>query len=229
MTYKTLNFGVNIRKLLHRYRWHCIVLGMVLLAGFIPYLSSLYVQLITTRWRYETTQQVPLEPVAIVFGAGVWADGTPTPMLADRISAAAELYRLGRVQKLLMTGDNSTTYYDEVTAMKRYAIDLGVPDAAITLDYAGFSTYESCYRARDIFGIKKAVLVTQRFHLPRAVYTCRQLGVDAVGLATPDWEIYGHKRIYYYTLREMLASVKALLEVHVLRPLPTFLGPFEGM
>ncbi len=202
---------------------------MVLLAGFIPYLSSLYVQLITTRWRYETTQQVPLEPVAIVFGAGVWADGTPTPMLADRISAAAELYRLGRVQKLLMTGDNSTTYYDEVTAMKRYAIDLGVPDAAITLDYAGFSTYESCYRARDIFGIKKAVLVTQRFHLPRAVYTCRQLGVDAVGLATPDWEIYGHKRIYYYTLREMLASVKALLEVHVLRPLPTFLGPFEGM
>ncbi len=202
---------------------------MVLLAGVIPYLSSLYVQLTTARWRYETAQRVPSEPVAIVFGAGVWADGTPTPMLADRIAAAAELYRLGRVQKLLMTGDNSTTYYDEVTTMKRYAIGLGVPDAAITLDYAGFSTYESCYRARDIFGIKKAVLVTQRFHLPRAVYTCRQLGVDAVGLATPDWEVYGHKRIYYYTLREMLASVKALLEVHVLRPLPTFLGPFEGM
>jgi vancomycin permeability regulator SanA len=225
-----VNIVINIVKLLkQRRRLPLILLGILVLTTIIPWVASFYVRRMTVRWRYEVVQQVPIERVAIVFGAGVWADGTPTPMLADRITAAVELYRLGRVQKILMTGDNSTIYYDEVTTMKRYAIDLGVPDTAITLDYAGFSTYESCYRARDIFGIKKAVLVTQRFHLPRAVYTCRQLGVDAVGLATPDWETYGRDLIQYYNLREMLAAVKALMELHVLHPVPTFLGPFEGI
>lgn len=213
----------------YRYSLHLMAVAVLLLISLLPVMAAIYVRQVTAQWRYESPQQVPNQRVAIVFGAGVWADGTPTPMLADRIQAAVTLYRLGRVQKLLMTGDNSTIYYDEVTTMKRYAMDLGVPEQDITLDYAGFSTYESCYRAREIFGIRAAVLVTQRFHLPRAVYTCRQMGIAAIGLATPDWEVYGHKLMRYYNTRELLAVIKALIEVHLVRPLPTFLGPFEGI
>lgn len=150
-------------------------------------------------------------------------------MLADRVRAAAELYALGKVQKVLMTGDNSRADYDEVNVMKRYAVEQGIAADDITLDYAGFSTYESCYRARAIFGVQQAVLVTQRFHLPRAVYTCRQLGVEAVGLGTPDWGSYHDTLLLRYGTREALATLKALWQLHVTRPPPTFLGPFEGM
>ena len=113
--------------------------------------------------------------------------------------------------------------------MRQYAVSRGVPEADIALDYAGFSTYESCYRARRIFGVDEAVLVTQRFHLSRAVYTCRHIGINAVGLGTPDWGSYRAALLLRYSLRETLATLKALWDVHVLRPFPTFLGPFEGI
>jgi vancomycin permeability regulator SanA len=113
--------------------------------------------------------------------------------------------------------------------MQRYAQELGIPAEHITLDYAGFSTYESCYRARAIFGVEQAVLVTQRFHMPRALYTCRQLGIDAVGLGTPDWKSYHGVLILRYTVREVLATLNAVWQVHITRPLPTYLGPFEGI
>jgi vancomycin permeability regulator SanA len=145
------------------------------------------------------------------------------------VDAAIALYRSGRVQKLLMSGDNSRPDYDEVTAMRRYAIDRGVSASDITLDYAGFRTYDSCYRARAIFGVEQAVLVTQHYHLPRAVYTCRALGVDALGFGTPDWQSYPAPLIARYTLREAAATTVALWQVHITRPLPTFLGPFEGV
>ncbi|MDM9382773.1 ElyC/SanA/YdcF family protein [Chlorogloeopsis sp. ULAP01] len=190
---------------------------------------NFYVKTVTSNHRYTNPTEVPTQRVAIVLGAGVYPDGTPSPMLSDRITAAVELYKLGRVQKLLMTGDNSSDDYDEVTVMQRYAVERGVPIEDITLDHAGFSTYESCYRAKEIFGIEQAVLVTQKFHLPRAVYTCRQLGVDAIALGTPDWESYRPQTIMYYNLREMISTLKALWEVHITRPLPTFLGPFEGI
>jgi vancomycin permeability regulator SanA len=188
-----------------------------------------YVWVATNNNRYGDPSRVPDERVAIVFGAGVLPDGSLSPMLADRVEAAVNLYRSGQVQKLLMTGDNSSPDYDEVSAMKRYAIGRQVPAADITLDYAGFSTYESCYRARAIFGVAQAVLVTQRYHLPRAVYTCRALGVDAVGLGTPDWGTYTDGLMAEYSAREALSTLKALWQVHVLRPPPTFLGPFEGI
>lgn len=188
-----------------------------------------FVALRTSPYRYTDVGAVPVEQVAIVFGAGVRPNGRLTPMLADRVSAAIELYQRDRVQKLLMTGDNSSISYDEVTAMKQFAVGRGVPAADITLDYAGFSTYESCFRARAIFGVERAVLVTQRFHLARAVYTCRALGVMAIGLGTPDWGVYRETLLAQYTLREALATLKALWQLHITRPLPTFLGPFEGI
>jgi vancomycin permeability regulator SanA len=189
----------------------------------IPIMTTGYINLVTYSDRYRSSAQVPKEDVAIVFGAGLSADGTPSPMLADRVESAVELYQNGRIHKLLMTGDNSTISYNEVMAMKQYAHNLGVPTQDITLDYAGFSTYESCYRAHKIFDVHRAVVITQRYHLPRAVYTCRQLGVKAVGLGTPDREIYGLRGMIPYLLREMLANTKALWEIHITRPRPTFL------
>ena len=112
--------------------------------------------------------------------------------------------------------------------MRRAAIAGGVPAGAITLDYAGFSTYESCYRARAIFGVTAAVLVTQRYHVPRAVYTYQALGLHATGLGTPDWGAYP-TLMPGYAARELLAISKSLWEVHISRPLPTFLGPFVGL
>jgi vancomycin permeability regulator SanA len=199
---------------------------LALLLGLGP---AAFVVVTTRDYRYDDPTAIPPVEVGIVFGAGLRPDGQPAPMLADRVRAAARLYQLGRVRKILMTGDNSRIEYDEVSAMRRYAIELGVPPADITLDYAGFSTYESCYRARTIFGVTQAVLVTQRYHLPRAVYTCRDLGVEAFGLGTPDWGAYGAGLMLPYTTREALASAKALWQVHIVRPPPTFLGPFEGI
>ncbi|NJM07952.1 DUF218 domain-containing protein [Candidatus Gracilibacteria bacterium] len=189
-----------------------------------------YVWFVTSGQRYAAREQEPpTAPVALVFGAGVRADGRLSRILADRVDAAIALYRSGRVQKLLMSGDNSRPEYDEVTAMRRYAVERGVPPGDITLDYAGFRTYDSCYRARTIFGVDRAVLVTQQYHLPRAVYTCRALGVDALGVGTPDWQSYPTALIARYSLREAVATVVALWQVHITRPLPTFLGPFEGI
>jgi vancomycin permeability regulator SanA len=148
-------------------------------------------------------------------------------MLAERVMAAAELYKAGRVEKLLMTGDNSRADYDEVTAMRRFAIAQGVAADDITLDYAGFSTYESCYRAREIFGVQRAILVTQQFHLPRAVYTCDTLGIEAIGFGVRDWGAYRESLLVTYTVRESLATLKALWQVHITQPLPTFLGAPE--
>lgn len=207
-------------------------LGILLsmLAGILtPFVLNSYINFTTQSRRYTEITEVPDEPVAIVFGAGVWEDGSPTPMLADRIRGAIDLYQMGRVQKILMTGDNATPEYNEVVAMQEYAIAHGVPAEAIRLDYAGFSTYESCYRAREIFGIERAVLITQRYHLPRAVYTCNRLGIDAIGFGTPDWGKFRDDSMRFYVRRELLAVVKAVVEVHILRPKPTFLGPFEGM
>ncbi|HLO17337.1 MAG TPA: ElyC/SanA/YdcF family protein [Anaerolineales bacterium] len=199
-----------------------------LVAVFLLILDG-YVDWVTRNLRFSNPQQVSPKSVAIVFGAEVYRNGKLSPMLAARVQQAAEAYRTGRVHKLLMTGDNSRTDYDEVTAMKRYAVELGVPAEVIHLDYAGFSTYESCYRAYEIFGIRDAVVITQGFHLPRAVYTCAHLGIEVVGLETNDRGSYSKRTMGRHMAREVLATAKALWDVHLRKPLPTFLGRYEGM
>ena len=145
----------------------------------------------------------------------------PSAVLYDRVATGVDLYRAGKVAKLLMTGDNSEVDYNEVGAMRQTALELGVPATDIVLDYAGFRTYDSCYRARDVFGLRAATLVTNRFHLPRAIYTCRALGLDVVGV-NADRRTYAGTA--YWTLREVLALPVAGWWSATNRP-PTFLGP----
>jgi vancomycin permeability regulator SanA len=170
---------------------------------------------------YDNAASVPRAPVAIVLGAGLTPDGRPSPMLADRVDTAVALYRDGRVDRLLMTGDNSRVGYDEVTAMKERAVSLGVPAAQVNLDYAGFRTYDSAYRARAVFGVESAVFVTQRYHLPRALYLARSFGIEATGLAAGRDR---YPRQDYYNLREFVALAASWYEVNVTRPLPRYLG-----
>lgn len=195
--------------------------ALALVAFLMAALPAAYAHVRYQSRIYEDPAQVPGAPVAIVFGAGVWPDGQPSLMLADRLDAAVELYRLGKVRRLLMTGDNGRADYDEVTAMKRYAVARGVPADRVNLDYAGFRTYDSAYRARAVFGVSRAVLVTQRYHLPRALYLANSFGIDAVGLAAGR---HDYPRQAYYNLREAAALALTWYEVHVLRPLPRYLG-----
>lgn len=179
-------------------------------------------RLITTLFsvsRTFTVDSVPPAQVAIVFGAGLWRDGTPTPVLRDRIATAKELLTSGKVQKILMSGDNSDPYYNEPAAMREYALSLGVPDIAIVLDYAGQRTYDTCYRARAIFEIQRAILVTQSFHMPRALYTCNSLGLKAVGVPS-DQRNYRLVSVAYWNLRELPATLTALWDVHFTKPKP---------
>ena len=175
--------------------------------------------------RVASVEHIEPRRVAIVFGAGLWRDGSPTPVLRDRVTAAAHLYFEEKVEKLLMSGDNRVVVYNEPAAMREYALLLGVPDEDIVLDYAGRRTYDTCYRAKAIFQVDEAILVTQSFHLPRALYLCNQLGVNATG--TPaDLRTYQRRSLVFWNARETIATLVAVLEVHILHPLPV-LGEVE--
>lgn len=169
-------------------------------------------------------ESAPDKPIAIVFGAGIQSDGALSQVLADRVGTAVELYQAGKVRKLLLTGDNRFEWYNEPGAMGQYAMARGVPAADIVYDYAGRRTYDSCYRARHIFGVEEAILVTQEYHLPRALYTARNLGIDAVGVAA-DRRRYS--LIEYFTAREMLALAAAWWDIHVAHLTPVMGEPIE--
>lgn len=202
-------------------------LRLILLAlVFIP--AALVLPRLFTGWYARsltyTIEEAPRRSAVIVFGAGLWRDGSPTPVLRDRVTTAAQLYFEGKAEKLVMSGGNPTIYYDEPGAMRAYALTLGVPEEAIVLDYAGRRTYDTCYRARHIFGLRQAILVTQGFHLPRALYLCNRLGIDGVGVPA-DQRQYRRSAQAYWNLREIPATLGALWDVHVARPLPILGDP----
>lgn len=194
------------------------ILRTAMLIGLLALVLPRLLTALHAKPRVYSTLGVPAQPVAIVFGAGLWWNGEPTPVLRDRVATAAALYHAGKVGWLLMSGSHSGTY-NEPQAMHDYATSLGVPEEAIILDGAGDRTYDTCYRARSVYNIQKAVLVTQGFHLPRALYTCENLGIDAVGVAA-DRRDYRRSSLVYWNLRELPATLSALLEVHILRPQP---------
>lgn len=158
--------------------------------------------------------EIPVENpprIAIVFGARVWDDKSLSPVLYDRVVTAVELYRAGRVAKILMSGDNPFENYDEPTAMKETAVRLGVPANDVVLDFAGRRTYDTCYRAREIFEVKKAILVTQEFHQARALYLCNNLGVDSVGIIANRRQYEGEN---YWNFREFFSRASAWYELN---------------
>jgi vancomycin permeability regulator SanA len=172
--------------------------------------------------RVRTVADVPPEPVAVVFGAGLWG-GQPSPYLAHRLDAAAHLYRAGKVKVVLVTGDNSRTTYNEPGAMQAYLAGHGVPRDKVVLDYAGFDTWDSCSRAKRIFGVDRAVLVSQGFHIRRALALCRAAGISGYGVGVDE----KHDATWYAGgVRELLAAGKAAVDV-AFTPDPHFLGPRE--
>jgi SanA protein len=168
--------------------------------------------------------EAPGAHVAVVFGAGLLRNGLPTAVLYDRVAAAAELYRLGKVDKLLLSGDNRFLNYNEPGAMRQAALGLGVPDAALVLDYAGRSTYDTCYRAKAVFGLSRVTLVTQNFHLPRALFICEALGLQVTGVSA-DRRDYRLGSLAWWNMRETLATANAVIEVTLTHPKPVLGDP----
>lgn len=156
----------------------------------------------------------------LVLGCHVYDDGTPSPMLRDRLQKGVELYAMGASRKLLMSGDHGRKEYNEVDAMKQYAIDAGIDSSDVFMDHAGFSTYESIYRAKEIFGVKKMIIVTQNYHLYRALYIAQQLGIEAYGV---DADTVTYPGQFMRECREILARVKDF-GTTILKPKPTYLG-----
>ncbi len=194
------------------------------LASLFTLLATRIVILLHAAPQTFSVDDVPVKRVAVVFGAEVKKDGTPSTALRDRVETAVALYKNGKVEKLLMSGDNRFADYNEPESMRQYALTLGVPDADIVLDYAGRRTYDTCYRAREIFGVDSAILVTQGFHLPRAIFLCNSFGVDAVGVKADNYYYLKRLRLIW-NVREFLATSQAVWDVYVARPMPVLGEP----
>ena len=164
---------------------------------------------------YEITKDnAPVCDAVMVLGASVYSNGKPSPVLEDRLKYAYDLYSCGKAPKILVSGDHGTNDYDEVNTMRNYLIELGVPKEDVFMDHAGFDTYDSMYRAKTIFQIEKLLISTQNFHIDRAIYIARKLGIEAYGYPCEDKKIYN---MTYLNARESLAKVKAVLETDILK------------
>jgi SanA protein len=200
----------------------CLLIFLLLAAvAAFPFLWRAAVKTYYGRHIYQVAN-APAENVAIVFGASVRGDGRLSDVLRDRMDTAISLYQSGRVQKLLVSGDNQFVEYDEPGAMMDYAIAQGVPPEDVQPDYAGRRTYDTCYRAGHIFQVESAILVTQEFHLPRALFTCRQLGIESVGVSADTQPYLGAR---WYEVRETGGTLAALWDVLRRQPAPVLGEP----
>ena len=200
----------------------CILLCLGLLGGLALLGINGIVKGTTKNQILSSEEAAKLKEVdcILVLGCGVKADGNPSDMLRDRLLRAMEVYELGGSAKLLMSGDHGRENYDEVAVMKSFAVDAGVPSEDVFMDHAGFSTYESMYRAKEIFQAKKVIIITQEYHLYRAIYIAQQLGMEAYGVSADYRAYYGQTK---RDIREVLARVKDF-GTSMLKPKPTYLG-----
>jgi SanA protein len=194
-----------------------IVFILVLIGALFCMLVPIGMRYAMQSYEYVSPTDVPQTEVAIVLGASV-AHGLPSPVLAARADAAIKLYNTGKVSKILVTGDNGALSHDEVTPVRKYLLDAGIPGKDIFLDHAGFDTYSSMYRARYIFGATSATIVTQDFHLPRALFVARELGISAYG-----YDADNRSSLPLNYIREIPASTKALWDIMTHRE-PKYLG-----
>ncbi len=217
----------NLKKILIICVSLVLALGLIAVAtlfGVNAYVKSASDGRILT---YEEALELDGIDCILVLGCAVRAGGVPSDMLADRIRCGIELYKGGAAPKLLMSGDHGRVEYNEVAVMKQTAIDAGIPSSDVFMDHAGFSTYESLYRARDVFEVRRVIIVTQEYHLYRAIYIAEQLGLEAYGVDAAYRE-YGGQAIY--DSREVLARFKDFL-TGIFKPEPTYLGeviPISG-
>jgi vancomycin permeability regulator SanA len=211
-----------VRWLLEHKWWFVGCLAVALLSLATP----LVVMRLATQRFAAGDPHIPKHHVAIVLGAGVMPNGKPSPYLQRRLDSAVDLYKAGKADILLLSGDNSTIHYNEPFAMQEYAMAKGVDKKDMVLDYAGFNTYDSCYRAKAIFNVTQAIVVSQTYHLPRALWTCNHLGVKSVGVAAKATGHAGGDYTTNYLLREVASSEKAMLQT-IFKPKPTVLGKFE--
>jgi vancomycin permeability regulator SanA len=186
---------------------YVIIAALLFVAG-----ANLYVRLKVKNYIYDTENCNGLSDIdcIMVLGASVKNGDTPSSMLSDRLNRGIELYRMGVSDKLLMSGDRTDEYYDEVRVMTAYAVDAGVPEGNVVQDPEGYSTYESMYRAVKVYGVRKMVIVTQRYHLYRALYIARELGIEAYGVAAEDIRYSGQTK---RDVREVLARCKDVFKV----------------
>lgn len=186
-----------------------------------PQINAAYDTPEDTATREEVEDLSSISPECIlVLGASVTSDGVPSPILQDRLDTAIDLYNKGVAPKLLLSGDNGQMVYNEVKAMQNYALEAGVDENDIYLDHAGFSTYESIYRAKYIFKVDSMIVVTQTYHLYRSLYGCRRMGITVMGAAADQYTYAGQEK---REIREVLARDKDFVK-WIFKPQPTFLG-----
>ena len=212
---------MKLHKMIKRLIITCLCLGaagLLILIGINLRVKG------TVKGRIVETDGLPDEEFdcIMVLGCQVKEGGKPSHMLRDRLQRGVETYQYGASEKLLMSGDHGRTDYNEVETMKQYAIDEGIDSENIFMDHAGFSTYESIYRAKEVFGVKKMVIITQEYHLYRALYIAEKLGIEAYGVAS-DYHIYAGQSMR--DLREVLARAKDFVTT-IVKPEPTYLGEF---
>ncbi|MFA5792343.1 MAG: ElyC/SanA/YdcF family protein [Candidatus Gracilibacteria bacterium] len=192
------------------------VIFLILSVVFINFLLSPITISRVENKNIHTIENVPTKDVAIVFGAGIKTDGTPSDALNDRLKVATALYQAGKVQKILVSGDNSYLIYNEPEVMSLTLQNtFGIPKDVISEDYAGRRTYDTCVRAHEVWGISSAILVTQDFHLSRALYTCNSFGIDSVGVSA---SLQPYVFADYYELREYLATLKMIIDIYIWSP-----------
>ena len=202
-----------------------IIIAIVILIVVALAINS-YVRISTKNQIIDDYSSLKDIDCIVVLGAAVWGD-KPSPMLEDRIKTAIELYKNGVSNKIIMSGDHINEDYDEVNIMKKYAIENGVASEDIFMDHAGFSTYESIYRAKEIFGAKKIIIVTQEYHLYRALYIAKTMGIEAYGVGADPRQYVG---AFNREVREILARNKDFAKC-IFKPKPTYLGepiPING-
>lgn len=202
--------------MLRRFFLICVVL--VELALVFTIATNAIVYFSARPYIFDSSANVPSAEAVVIPGASLTRTGKPAPIFTDRIDAAIELYHSGKVKKILVSGDDSTTGHNEVEAARAYLAQKGIPEADVFLDHAGFDTYSTMYRARDIFHVSSIIVTSQSFHLPRAIFLARHLGIEAYGVNADE----GHILIENY-IREAFANVKALLDLFFARA-PKFLG-----
>ena len=206
-----------------RLLWNVTLLICILVFVFF-FIPRLLNELFQSPRIYEDVESIPTSRVAIVFGAGIKRDGTVTRILRDRVNAAIQLYEAGKVEKILFSGDNRYVDYNEPGAMYNYAIEQGVPSEVLVLDYAGRRTYDTCYRAKEIFGVDEAILVTQRFHLPRALFLCNHFGISSTGYSA-NLSYYLKSSRLIWNIRELPATLVAFTDAWFTKPIPVLGEP----